>query len=49
MLEIWEEVGKKLKYDLIDNIITRVNVVLAIKGWYIRFQSNITPVENYII
>ena len=32
MLEVWEEVKKKLKYNLIDNITTRVNVVLAIKG-----------------
>ena len=37
MLEIWKEVRKKLKYDLIDIIITRINTVLAIKGWYIRF------------
>ena len=37
MLEVWEEVGEKLRYDLIDSMITKVNAVLATEGWYIRF------------
>ena len=37
MLEVWEEVGEKLRYDLIDSMTTRVNAVLAAEGWYTRF------------
>ena len=37
MLEVWEEVGEKLRHDLIDSMTTRVNAVLAAEGWYTRF------------
>ena len=37
ILEVWEEVGEKLSYDLIDSMTTRVNIVLAAEGWYTRF------------
>ena len=32
MLEVYEEVKEKLRYDLIDSTFTRVNVVLAVKS-----------------
>ena len=32
MLKIWEEVKKKLKYNLINNIIIKINIILAVKG-----------------
>ena len=37
MLEVWEEVGEKLRYNLIDSMTTRVNAILAAEGWYTRF------------
>ena len=37
MLNVWSEIRDKLIYNLIDSIITRINIALEIKGWYTRF------------
>ena len=37
MLNVWSEVGRELRDNLINSMTTRVNAVLEAEGWYTRF------------